>query len=342
MNAAKKKSNAAELVSIRTMSAVLDRPLPYDLFLKLGEETVHFKRQGDTLTSERATQLLKQGGDGLLFIRDDQRTLHREALKRNIRDPDIKLDEKSRILKEAAFLHVHDLFTAEDIRPVISESRQLVEDMVSMVSSDVAAVATLLGLSRHDYYTYNHSVDVAVYSIVLAKRVHGTDDKELLIKAGLGGLLHDIGKKKIDEAIINKATALTSEEWETVRRHPEFGLQCLDAIGSVPNEAKLIVIQHHENYDGTGYPFGLQGDGISKLARVVMIADVFDALTTERSYHHAVSPREALAIMQGMQPGKFDPNMFNTFDKKFYAKPDVVLPNNFDPCSPTYSRVRRK
>jgi hypothetical protein len=105
-------------------------------------------------------------------------------------------------------------------------------------------------------------------------------------------------------------------------------------IPSIPEDAKSVVIEHHENFDGTGYPKGLQGDEISKLARLVSIADVFDALTTNRSYHKAVGPDEALNIMYGMQPGKFDPNIFKSFDKNFSTKSNLQLPEGFDPCAP--------
>jgi putative nucleotidyltransferase with HDIG domain len=337
-----KKTDKSNLVSIRTNSVILDRPLPYDLFLQLGGQLVHFRRLGDTLTSDRVKQLIHQGGENLLFIPHDQKRLHLQSLRDSMIDPDLKTEDKSRMLKEAAFIHVHDLFTQKEIKPVIDEARNLVEDMVSLVSTDMAAVSSLLNLSRHDYYTYNHSVDVAVYAIVLAKRVFGTDDKDLLIKAGLGGLLHDIGKRDIEIGLINKASDLTSDEWNLMRKHPEFGHEYVKDLSFVPPESKLVVLQHHENFDGTGYPFGVGGDDISRFARVVSIADVFDALTTKRSYHTAVNPLEAIAIMKGMQPGKFDPSIFKSFDKKFQSKPEVEIPKIFDPCHDVYSRIRKK
>lgn len=337
-----KKIEKATLVSIRTNSVILDRPLPYDLFLQVSGQVVHFRRIGDVLTTDRAKELVAKGADGILLIPADHKKIHLQSLRDNIRDPSLNTEQKSRMLKEAAFIHVHDLFSSKDIQPVVNEARTLVEDMVSLVSADIAAVSSLLNLSRHDYYTYNHSVDVAVYAIVLAKRVYGTDDKDTLIKAGLGGLLHDIGKREIDTGLINKASGLTSQEWEMMRKHPEYGHEAVKAIPSLPGEAKLIVLQHHENFDGTGYPFGLSGDGISRLARVITIADVFDALTTKRSYHDAVLPSEAISVMQGMQPGKFDPAIFKSFDKKFQSKAEVEVPKVFDPCHSVHSRIKRK
>jgi len=207
----------------------------------------------------------------------------------------------------------------------------LIEEMVQFVTADVNAVASLMRLSVHDYYTYNHCVDVAVYSIAIAKKLFG-DDKNMLFMAGMGGLLHDVGKRKIDFNIINKASALTRDEWEEVKRHPTYGKEVLEEVPTIPDQTRLIVYEHHENFDGTGYPNKLKGDDISALARVVSIADVFDALTTDRSYHKAVSPQEALDTMYGMQPGKFDPHIFQSFNKNFTKKAPFELPKDFDPC----------
>ena len=213
--------------------------------------------------------------------------------------------------------------------------------MVSFVSSDVTAVSNLMKLSAHDYYTYNHCVDVAVYSIVLAKKIHGSDNKQLLIQAGLGGLLHDIGKRRIDFNIINKNGKLNAEEWALVQRHPEFGVEYLTGQPSIPDESIKVVEQHHENFDGTGYPKKLSGNQITALARLTSIADVFDALTTKRSYHKPLSPTDALALMQSMQPGKFDPALFGSFELKMSRGPGVTIASDFDACQPQRQKLVR-
>jgi putative nucleotidyltransferase with HDIG domain len=326
---------------VRLGSMLIGRPLPYDLFLLISGQPVLFRKKGDVVSLERASQL-RNHGEATLLIPEDQRTIYLDSLKSAVKDPGVKTEEKSTLIKETAYLHIHDLFTKKDIQPVIGEARSLVDDMVSFVSTDVAAVSSLMRLSAHDYYTYNHSVDVAVYSIVLAKKIFGSDNKELLIQAGLGGFLHDIGKRRIDLKIINKQGALTSDEWAEIKNHPQYGMEFIKELSSVPEEAKNIVYQHHENFDGTGYPNGLSGENISKLSRVVAIADVFDALTTKRSYHDATSPAQALDIMHGMQPGKFDPSLFNSFDQKFVTKSKVTLTADFDACSPQKGTIVRK
>lgn len=317
---------------IRINSIAPNIPLSFDIFLLVANKPVLFRKIGEALTGERIQLLFTHGGEKFL-VPEAQRKVYMQSLQSIIKDPSTSTELKSKFIKETAFLHVRDLFTKGSIMPVVSEAKNLVEEMVSFVSTDVNAVTSLMRLSTHDYYTYNHCVDVAVYSIVLAKRIFG-EDKNLLMTAGLGGLLHDIGKRKIDFSIINKTTPLTPDEWEEIKRHPNYGKECLEGIPSIPDPTKAVVFEHHENFDGTGYPRGLKGDEISKLARVISIADVFDALTTNRSYHKAVTPEEALNTMYGMQPGKFDPNLFRAFNKNFAIKSHATLPKDFDPCQP--------
>ncbi len=315
---------------VRINSIPLEVPLQFDILLYVSGRLTLFRKPGDVLTRDRLSGLKKHGAKEFL-IPDDQRGLYLQTLKDSIADPGTDKKDKGRIIKESAFIHVEDLFTKQDIRPVVETSKQLVEEMVSFVTEDVDAAVSLMRLSVHDYYTYNHCVDVAVYAITLAKKIFG-DDKNLLFHAGLGGLLHDVGKRRISKEIINKMGPLTGPEWQEVKNHPKYGVDFLKSVNSIPVEAKRVVHEHHENFDGTGYPQGLKEEEISKLSRIVMIADVFDALTTDRSYHKAINPSEALKTMYSMQPGKFDPNLFKTFNKNFEKKGPIQLPKDFDPC----------
>lgn len=323
---------ATRFFEVRVNSIPPTLPLACDLFLMVNAKPVLFRKRGDSITSERLSLLAQHGGQYFL-IPEDQRTLYHESLNQVISDPKSSTETKCKFIKETAYVHLHDLFTKEDVAPIVSEARSLVEKMVKLVTTDVQAVSNLLRLSAHDYYTYNHCVDVSIYCVALGKRIYG-DDPELLLKAGLAGLLHDIGKRKIDWNIINKATPLTADEWKQIRQHPVYGEETLEFATSLPDESKRAVAEHHENWDGSGYPNGLGGDGISALARIVTIADVFDALTTTRSYHKAVPASQALDIMFSMQPGKFDPQIFQSFNKNFDKKTDLRLGKQFDPCQP--------
>jgi putative nucleotidyltransferase with HDIG domain len=321
-----------EFFRARVQSVVTDVALVHDVYLLIGDEPVLFRRVGDTITSSRMRDLqgyrLKE-----FLIPLEQREAYRKSLRDAIRNTDLKREIRGKFIKESAFNHVDDLFTKPDLSPLLNESRELVEEMVNFISADMEAAASLMRLSTHDYYTYNHSVNVAVYSIAISKRVLG-DEKSILIAAGLGGLLHDIGKRKVDIAIINKPDRLSPDEWNEVKKHPDYGMDLLKGLNSIPETARRVVHEHHENIDGSGYPQGLNLEGISKHARVAAIADVFDALTTKRPYKEAASAQSALEIMYGMQPGKFDPSLFKNFDTNLEKKNVLQLEKDFDPCSP--------
>jgi putative nucleotidyltransferase with HDIG domain len=339
--AIKQKPVISRFFEVRLQSVVTDVPLGFDLFLLVSGNPILFRKQKDVLTNQRLQSLLSHGGQRFLVL-EEQRPLYIQSLKEMVNNPETSMEVKSRYIKESAFLHVNDLFEKESVAETVKGAEILVSEMVDFVSEDVSAVANLMQLSKHDYYTYNHCVDVAVYTISLAKQLYGAD-REKLIQAGLGGLLHDIGKRKIDTALINKQTKLSQEEWLEIKKHPEYGQAILIDVENVPQDSKRAVYEHHENYDGTGYPNKKRGDEVCELSRIVAIADVFDALTTERSYHKAISPSEALDMMFGMQPGKFDPDLFEAFNKKFDKKANLKLLSDFDHCQAgSITRIEKK
>jgi len=326
---------------VRLQSVVTGQPLKFDLFLMVSGSPILFRKQKDILTAERLKGLLSHGGQRFLIL-EEHRPLYLESLRSMVSSPDTSLEVKSLYIKESAFLHVNDLFINDNVSETVKGAELLVSEMVEFVSEDVGAVANLMQLSKHDYYTYNHCVDVAVYTISLAKQLYGSD-KEKLIQAGLGGLLHDIGKRKIDLSLINKTTKLSQEEWNEMKKHPSYGKEILLSVTNVPDNSKRAVYEHHENYDGTGYPEKKRGDEMCELSRIVAIADVFDALTTERAYHKAMSAKEALDLMFGMQPGKFDPELFDAFNKRFKLESHLKLLSDFDPCEAgSIQRIEKK
>lgn len=332
------KRSFSEFFRVRVQSVVTDHPLAHDVYLLIAEEPVLFRRIGDSITSLRMKDLIAYRLQEFL-VPLEQREAYKTSLKNAVRNTDLKREIRGKFIKESAFNHVDDLFTKPDVSHLLVESRELVEEMVNFISADLEAAASLMRLSAHDYYTYNHSVNVAVYSIAIAKRVLG-DDKQTLIAAGLGGLLHDIGKRKVDLAIINKPGKLNKEEWAEVKKHPDYGMELLKGLHSLPDSARRVVHEHHENIDGTGYPRGLHDTDICKHAKVAAIADVFDALTTKRPYKEAASAQSALEIMYGMQPGKFDSHLFKNFDTNLEKKGVLKITGDFDPCTPQ-SKIKK-
>lgn len=170
----------------------------------------------------------------------------------------------------------------------------------------------LTDIRLHDNYTFGHSVNVAVLSAILGSLCNVSGDD--LVNLIIGALLHDIGKLIIPQHILTKPGQLSEQEFYIIKMHPEAGRLKLQDL-STPSAEVLATIagQHHEHIDGRGYPDQLTGDQIHLFARIVAIADVFDALTSARSYKPAYRPHTAYRIMTKCSPGQFDEKLLNLF-----------------------------
>jgi putative nucleotidyltransferase with HDIG domain len=164
-------------------------------------------------------------------------------------------------------------------------------------------------IESKDHYTQGHCERVAFFACVLADST-GMDSRSLFWFR-LGALLHDIGKIIVPTEVLNKAGNLTEEEWAIMKRHPEAGLELVSDI-DFPGDVRAIIRNHHERWDGKGYPDGLAGEEIPFAARILCVADVYDALTTARSYRDSLSHTRAVEVMRG-SPGQFDPRLLDAF-----------------------------
>ena len=164
-------------------------------------------------------------------------------------------------------------------------------------------------IESKDHYTQGHCERVAFFACVLADSA-GMDSRSLFWFR-LGALLHDIGKIIVPTEVLNKAGNLSDEEWAIMKRHPEAGLELVADI-DFPGDVRAIIRNHHERWDGKGYPDGLAGEEIPFAARILCVADVYDALTTARSYRDSLSHVGAVAVMRG-SPGQFDPKLLDAF-----------------------------
>ena len=164
-------------------------------------------------------------------------------------------------------------------------------------------------IESKDHYTQGHCERVAFFACVLADTT-GMDSRSLFWLR-LGALLHDIGKIIVPTEVLNKAGNLTEEEWAIMKRHPEAGLELVADI-DFPGDVRAIIRNHHERWDGKGYPDGLAGEAIPFAARILCVADVYDALTTARSYRDSLSHARAVEVMR-RSPGQFDPQLLDAF-----------------------------
>ena len=235
-------------------------------------------------------------------------------------NPNFKLMPPEDIVQETtridAIQHICDAF--QDVE----NSGQLNVDAVQNVSDHILFdviqrrenLVQLTDIRLHDTYTFAHSVNVAILSAMLGLLCHYT--KQDLALLTLGALLHDLGKIKISSNILNKTGRLSNEEFSIIQNHPMEGARRIHEMGSLlPSPAILAAIaaQHHEHIDGKGYPQHLTGDKIHRFAKIVAIADVYDALTSERPYKKAYTPSITRNIMVNVNKGQFDTNLLKLF-----------------------------
>ncbi len=173
-----------------------------------------------------------------------------------------------------------------------------------------AVTALAYALEAKDVYTSGHSQRVTEISVAIAE--HLKLPKETIEKIRLAGLVHDIGKIGVREVVLNKPGSLTDEEYEHVRQHSETGERILKPIVD-DKEILKAVRNHHERYDGAGYPDGLRGEQVPLLARIIAVADTFDAMTSERPYRKALSKEAACAEVERCRGTQFDPEAADAF-----------------------------
>jgi HD-GYP domain-containing protein (c-di-GMP phosphodiesterase class II) len=183
---------------------------------------------------------------------------------------------------------------------------RLLAEMETLLIDVMKAIAATI--DAKDGYTHRHSERVAAFAVRLARELGFDAEKRSVVE--LSGLLHDVGKIGVPDAILNKPGKLTDEEFAEIRRHPVHGATILANIKSRKvNDLLPGVKYHHERWDGKGYPEGLEGENIPMLGRVLAVADFLDALTSDRSYRKGASLEETVAMLRGLESKAFDPGV---------------------------------
>ena len=194
----------------------------------------------------------------------------------------------------------------------LGRSEVLVESIIDSVARNADALVSLSKLRAFDEYTFTHSINVSVLSVAFGK--HLGLKRKILQMLGIAGIFHDVGKALIPPEILNKPGKLTDEEFLVMQRHPAKGLEFLRRQIASENILRGVS-EHHEKFNGRGYPAGLKGEAIAPLARIITVADVYDALTSERVYKKGMLPNNALKIMYGMRDEDFFPGTVEQFIK---------------------------
>lgn len=195
-------------------------------------------------------------------------------------------------------------------------------NLASMLRNE-SAMLWLVRLKNKDLYTSLHCLSVSIMAMGFGNHLGLQDDKLQLL--GMAGLLHDVGKMRIDPEILNKPGKLTAQEFEVIKRHPVFGLEALRAQPDIPEAALHAAYGHHERLDGTGYPLGSGPAQISYMTRIITIVDAFDAITSHRTYDCARPVQSAFEILRSASGRQFDEDLVSEFIRWLGAFPVGTL-----------------
>ena len=303
-----------DLIAIPIESLKVNTPINFDLYASVTNNSTGVKHTSDIVLFASAPSswntcepsLLKRCGISSFFIRPSDEGRYKSYLAANSAQrtvdhsgtPEFRISQIQDIGSHLMEVCFH---TGMD-NLALARLQNVADDIVHCLEDDPRAVIHIQSLVDHDMYTYFHSTGVGILSVAMAKAI-GETRADVLRGFALGGLLHDIGKRQTPLHVLNKNGPLIESEWELMKRHPEDGFNAVNNLG-VPKMVSDIILHHHEKLDGSGYPHKLKGNDIPMAAQLVCIADIFNALTTTRSYHRKRSRFEALMLMKHEMDGK--------------------------------------
>ena len=199
------------------------------------------------------------------------------------------------------------------------ETREAAGMIIGEIAASPDAIINLMAVKSFDDYTYAHSINVATLALTIGHYMK-LPKADLLI-LGMGALLHDIGRLRINLEILNKEGKLTENEFKRVRQYPQIGYELLKSSVDLDPRVLQTVLYHHEKFHGGGYPRGLKGKDIHLFARIVAIAEVYDALTSPRPYRPAMNPYDAIRVLLSNTENQFDPEILAVFVKRMSLFP---------------------
>lgn len=279
-----------------------------------------------TVLTERMIALIKQRGIQQIdtYYLSESVTQDAQGIsndKKSYDDVEESVKLVRNFLKSRSF--IKKIATASDV-----EIEEKLMKLFDFIDKKPNVVKMLKELEAFDYFTFIHSFNVTVLTIIMGRKLGW--DEEKLLEAGMAAMLHDIGKLDIPIEILNKEEKLTNEEFDLIKQHTRFGFERLIAEPNIPYEVALAALLHHEALDGGGYPLGVKENKITDLAKLIAVIDKFEAITGERPYRtKKIAPDEALELLYKMSYSIVDGDIVKLFRKSivFYPVGTEVLLN---------------
>lgn len=277
----------------------------------------------DVIVSERAIARLKQLNVQYVYIKD-------EISSGIIVEETVSMEVRTKAVNNITdmFKKVNGLNSREASLVLDKESkviRKLVDDLLDSILNSNEILTVLTDAFLYDEYLYQHSFQVTLYSIAIAKEL-GYSYEDLRV-IGIGAMLHDIGKMLVPTNILSKPSRLTDEEFELMKQHTNYGFDILRNLHTITLLVAHCAFQHHERLDGSGYPRGLVDYEIHPYAKVIAVADVFDAVTSDRIYRKKMLPSQGIEIIEAGCGTLFDSRVVEAFKRSIIHYPNgtVVL-----------------
>lgn len=309
---------SSDIYSGVSLETLLTESLPgVALFVKHGDSYVLYKRPGLPFTDMDRKRLINSNISEL-YVYSSELASYNQYVESNLSsfldDKKLTPKKKREILCQASVNYVHEIFNTPSIyiRQNLDRCKLLVQHILNDKFGAASLLETLGSLVKHSSYTYVHSVQVCTYSIMLHSHMLKCGEDEL-IDVGVGSLFHDYGKIYVPLELLDKPDKLTALEFYEIKKHCMYGYDMLKALDCFNPLALNIIKSHHEKMNGRGYPDGLTGDDIDRSAKIAAIADVYSALTTDRSYRNAMDSETALEIMRTEMEGSFDVHYLSVF-----------------------------
>ena len=304
------------LIDKRTLS--VDSKLKFNIYHKHEKSNMSLFLQSYNVIDPDVKSKLSEVEE--IFAKKSDKEKYDSFLETNIQDilqdRNLSIDEKTDIIYESSSDLTQSLYSNPNALKNAKRSESIVAPVLESILYHNNTVSSYMKIIEYDYYTHTHSLNVSIYALCLGAWLK-MDEDELKV-LGRAALLHDLGKSTIDTNIVNKPGKLTQEEFETMKSHPTFGYESAKKIGILDEKLLDGIQHHHEKLNGLGYPSGLKGDEISQFARIIGVCDVFDALTTKRSYKEGMKSFEALGLMKKQMHDHLDMDIVNSFIKMLH------------------------
>jgi len=268
----------------------------------------------DVVLTKAYIAKLKELGYDMIFIKDDR-----------FKDIEMKFAISEKTM-ESAFQALRVVTSAIEANKEAEVDAEVVKNAVENIIKDLLHSTDILSnlseMVGYDTYTYYHSINTTVIALFIG--IKRGLEQDSLLELGMGVLMHDIGKTKISKELLNKKEALNQEDFEEIKKHTIYGYEVIKRNHDFSLHSAHVSLQHHEKWQGGGYPRGLKGKDIHEFGRIAAVADVYEALTSKRPYRDAMEPYLAYEYIVAQSGWQFDPEVVDAFVKSIAVYPTGI------------------